>query len=281
MAELDTRILIRTTGVDAPALALARRLQQASGAPVTLIADARSGAVEAVDPDVIALSSTACGALGLFCPADFAWRCGDYGYYLARRRYPAVQHFWLIETDVGIYGRDPAEFFDFFRARASAVDLLAAQLRRADSSWYWSQFARACDVPAYRCLFPITRLSSRAIDAALAKRIAHGRWPQRRWLWPNDEALIATTLMNGDFVCRDFNDFGSTLYSDESFFFGAPLQGERLRIETEGPRLVHPVLFGAAYAAKLQRLGQAEPSLSWSERQRRWLAAKLNARSRW
>jgi hypothetical protein len=281
LADLDTRVLVRTTRVDADTLALAQQLQQASGAPVALVADARSGAVDGVDPDVIALSSAACGELRLFCPPDFAWRCGDYGYYLARRRYPTTRRFWLIETDVAICGGDAAELFAFFAARASEVDLLAAQLRAADHSWYWTPFARGRDVQAFRCLFPITRLSARAIDAARSRRVAQGRRLQRRWLWPNDEALIATTLMNGDFVCRDFNDFGTTFYSDDSFFFGAPLQGERLRIEARGPRLVHPVLFGADYAEKLAKLKQPEPALSGIERRRRWLAAKLNARSRW
>lgn len=281
MADVDTRVLVRTTRLDAEALALARRLQQASGAPVALVADARSGAADAVDPDVIALSSAACRALRLYCPPDFAWRCGDYGYYLARRRYPSTQRFWLIETDVAICGGDAAEFFAFFAERAREVDLLAAKLRAADHFWYWTQFARGRNVQAFRCLFPITRLSARAIDAALVRRVAQGRRPPRRWLWPNDEALIATTLMNGDFVCRDFNDFGTTFYRDDSFFFGAPLQGERLQIEARGPRLVHPVLFGAAYAQKLAQLQQPEPRLSWVERRRRWLAAKLNAGSRW
>jgi hypothetical protein len=281
LAEVDTRILVRTTRIAADELALARRLQQASAAPVALVADARSGAVDGTDPDVIALSSAACQALQLFCPPDFAWRCGDYGYYLARRRYPTTERFWLIETDVAIYGGETEAFFAFFAERAREVDLLAAQLRPADHSWYWTQSARARDVKAFRCLFPITRLSARAIDAALARRVSQGRWPQRRWLWPNDEALVATTLMNGNFICRDFNDFGTPFYSDDSFFFGAPLQGERLRIDAPGPRLVHPVLFGDAYAEKLAKLKQSEPPLSWTERRRRWLAAKLNARSSW
>jgi len=281
LAEPDTRVLIRTTRVDADALTLARRLQTASGCSTALVADARSGAVDSVDPDVIALSSAACQPLQLFCPPDFAWRCGDYGYYLARRRYPATQRFWLIETDVAIYGGEAADLFAFFAARARDVDLLAAQLRPADGSWYWTQFARGRDVQPFRCLFPITRLSVRAIDAALARRVAQGRWPQRRWLWPNDEALIATTLMNGEFVCRDFNDFGTTFYSDDSFFFGAPLQGERLQLDAQGPRLVHPVLFGDAHREKLAKLAQPEAPISAFERLRRSLATKLNACSRW
>lgn len=279
MAEAGTRVLLRTTRVDADALAMVQQLERASSCPVTLIADARSGARDAVAPDVIALSGAACGALGLFCPADFPWRCGDYGYYLARRRYPDTLHFWLIETDVGFYGGEAAEFFAFFAARE--VDLLAAQLRPADHSWYWRQFARARDAAPFRCLFPITRLSVRAIEAALAHRVAQGRFRSRRWLWPNDEALVATTLMNGAFTCRDFNDFGATFYSDDSFFFGAPLQGERLQLTAQGLRLVHPVLFGAAYREKLVKLKRTEPALSAAERWRRAVAGRLNARMRW
>jgi hypothetical protein len=278
-AQPATRVLVRTTTIDTTALALARRLEQASGCPVALVVDARFGAPEASDQSVLALSRAVCGGLGLYCPPDFAWKCGDYGYYVARRRFPHTQRFWMVETDVGFYG-EASELFRFF-ARHEDVDFLAAQLRRADHSWFWTETARARDAAPFRCLFPLTRLTARAIDAALARRLAHGRWPQRRLVWPNDEALVATTLMNGDFVCRDFNDFGVSFYSEESFFFGHPLQGERLQVECAGARVVHPVLFGAAYADKVARLQQPEPAVSWLARRSRWAASKLNAYARW
>src|SRR5262249_1055521 len=143
------------------------------------------------------------------------------------------------------------------------------------------QTARARDATPFRCLFPITRLSVRAIDAAFARRVAHARRAQRRLLWPNDEALVATTLMNGDFVCRDFNDFGATFYTDASFFFGPPLRSEELKIAEDGVRLVHPVLSGTAYAEKLMKLQRPERPLSWTQQHCRLLVEKVNAVSRW
>jgi hypothetical protein len=275
--EPATRVLLRTARDDPDMRSLAQHLRQASGCPVTLVVDVRGGGADG--SDVIALSSAACNRLGLHCPADFAWRCGDYGYYLARRRFPRARRFWLIEPDVAFFGGNAAEFFGFF-AQRDQVDLLAAQLRPADHSWYWRQTARARDVAAYRCLFPITRLSARAIDAALARRRSHSRRLTRRLLWPNDEALVATTLMNSGLLCRDFNDFGTTFYSDEMFFFGAPLRGERLPSGDDGVRLAHPVLFGRAYEDKVAALTRAEAAPRQSRRGHR-LAARLNAWSRW
>jgi hypothetical protein len=260
---------------------LADELEAISGHPTTLIADASDGAVKSAARAVIGLSNATCSALGLHCPFDFAWRCGDYGYYLARRRHPDAQLFWMIETDVRFCGADPAHFFRFFASKPE-VDFLAGRLSPADAAWYWRNTARARDVAPYRCLFPVTRLSRRAIDAAFARRIEHGKRVSRRILWPNDEALVATTLMNGSFVSRDFNDFGSVFYSDESFHYGIPLNGDCLDSSSPGVQMAHPVLFGSEYRARMQALQQrAAQRASWSKPKLSWAATKLNVLSRW
>ena len=221
----------------------------------------------------------ACSALGLHCPADFAWRCGDYGYYLARQRFPDAELFWLIESDVRFYGKDPEHFFRFFANRPD-VDFLAGGLKPADQSWYWRNTARARDVAPFRCLFPVTRLSSEAIDAVFARRIEHGKHLSRRILWPNDEALVATTLMNGGFVSRDFNDFGSVFYSDETFYYGTPLNGDCVNLSAPTVQMAHPVLFGSEYSGKMRAL-QQNPPVTWTKPRLGWAANKLNVISRW
>jgi hypothetical protein len=277
----ETRILVRTTRVDARLLELAERLRAASRHPVSLLADARF-ADAAPGFDTIPVSRPALEALGLYCPRNFAWRCGDYGFYLARSRYPAAGRFWMIEYDV----RFSVEGLEAFFAALEALpaDFLVARLARADPDWYWSAAASARDAEPYRCLFPVTRLSARAVDLLLAKRRAHGRDALRRWFWPNDEVFVATTLMAAGLDCRDLNDGPAPVYDEESFGFFQPIEGgrfERGLAHRPGFRIFHPVLYGEDHAAKLRKLaGYTERSDLW-KRLRRAALRRANARRRW
>ena len=81
----STRLLIRTAEINPAVLAFAAELEAASAHPTALIVDERAvtRAADATDGSrtVIRLSKDACAALRLHCPEDFAWKCGDYGYY--------------------------------------------------------------------------------------------------------------------------------------------------------------------------------------------------------
>jgi hypothetical protein len=277
---VSTQLLIRTKEINPTVLGLADQLEAISGHPTTLVVDATRGDVKTESRAVISLSVPACSTLGLHCPADFAWRCGDYGYYLAQRRFPDAELFWLVESDVRFYGRDLEHFFRFFANRPD-VDFLAGGLKPADQSWYWRNTARARDVAPFRCLFPVTRLSTQAIEAVFARRIEHGKHLSRRILWPNDEAVVATTLMNGGFVSRDFNDFGSVFYSNETFYYGMPMNGDCLNLSPPSVQMAHPVLFGGEYAGKMRALQQNPAAVAWTKPRLGWAASKLNVISRW
>jgi hypothetical protein len=275
------RIILRTTALDASTLPFATEIAAASGCPVVVLADGRYTSEEqTANLTIIRLTASACVDLGLYCSEDFAWRCGDYGYYLARARFPDAQHLWMIEGDVRFDG-DLTAFFEFFESRAD-IDFLSTHLQPADRSWFWTDTAAARDVLPFRCLFPLTRLSARAIDAALQRRRVHSGRLLRRQMWPNDEALIATTLMNGPFTCRDFNDFGPSFYSPDSFSFLNPIDGDQRRPSRGGVRMVHPVLFGDAYRAKVRSLRDGERrSGSWFDRQWRRTISRVNRRLPW
>ncbi|HEV2703842.1 MAG TPA: hypothetical protein VGV09_19610 [Steroidobacteraceae bacterium] len=277
----STHVLLRTKEITPAVLALADHLETISGHAVALIVDASRGDVKSEQRTVINLSIAACRELGLHCPADFAWKCGDYGYYLARRRFPDTELFWMLETDVGFCGEDPPYFFRFF-AEHRDVDFLAGKLQPAGRSWFWRNTASGRGIVPFQCLFPVTRLSRRAIDAAFAHRLKHGRRLNRRILWPNDEAFMATTLMNGDFVTGDFNDFGPSFYSDETYYYGAPMNADSLKPGPAVVQIFHPILPASQYAAKILTLQQRSlASDSWTTERLRWTAHKLNAISRW
>ena len=275
-----TILLIRATALDARIHAFADTLAAASGCTVAFVTDEDRGPTLPTDRPVAGVSVARCEALGLHCPADFAWKCGDYGYYVARARFPAATHFWMIEYDVRFAGGDVGSFFASFATRPE-VDFLAAFLGPATWDWHWAVTARARDVRPTRCLFPVTRLSARAIDALHAKRVAHGRRPLRRFLWPNDEALVATTLCHSDFTCRDLNDFVDVWYDAQTFSFTQPIDGDRFIEPSNGLKLFHPVLYGEQYRRKLARLAEAQaPRAAMREAAVR-IVAKINSLTSW
>lgn len=280
----DTRILIRTTQLDPRVIAFAETLQDASGHPVTYLLDARHAPVDAEGRSIAAISDDTCRALGLFMPPDYRWRCGDYGYYVARQQFPETSRFWMIEYDVRFVGSGAAPFFAFF-AKHPAVDFLATDLRAAGWDWYWARTCQASDVAPHRCLFPVTRLSAAAIDAVRDRRVRQSRRLTRRALWPNDEAMVATTLAgptgDSNFVSRDINSFGRAFYDTSRFSYLHPIDGDALAPDPGDVAMLHPVLFGSQYTDKLAKLAAARDTETASQRLRRRLLQKWNGLTRW
>ncbi len=270
-------ILIRTTFVSPRVAQLAEELAAASRLPVAFLHDARHPVTIDTPRPTVPLTRAGCERLGLYCPDDFAWRCGDYGLYVSREAFPQADPIWLVEYDVRI-GGNAAVFFDFFRDKRA--DLLAIDLRPAEKSWFWSSRTRSRDAVPYRCLFSMLRISGPAIEALLEKRRQHSRWLQRRALWPNDEAFSATTLTHAGFRCADINSFGRTFYGD-GFSYDRPIDGARFAPSSGEPRLYHPVLFGDEYARKIETLRRdRRPVNRWSVPKLRAFNA-LNRMKRW
>lgn len=272
-------ILLRATAPTPPTLAFADRLAEISGGPVTLLLDERRGAHDVGGRARLGLTAQGCRDLGLYCPSDFAWRCGDYGLYLARAAFPHVAWFWLFEDDVRILGRDPAAFFRYFEA--VEADLLAAEYGPADAGWYWSQFVRREGGQARRCLFPVVRVSAKLLDVLRAQRVGHSGQLRRRRLWPNDESFVATAAHLSGATCADLNDFGHTVYDAQSLSFFYPHQGETLPEEPREAILYHPVLFGEAHGRKVERLSTMARPQPFAERFARRALGRLNARLPW
>jgi hypothetical protein len=277
----DSRILVRATRTDERLLDHARLLHEASGHPVTLLVDARF-AEESAGLDMIPVERAKLEAMGLYCPNNFAWRCGDYGFYLARLRHPEARHFWMIEHDVRFSEHGLPDFFRRFDEESA--DLLVTRFSPAEPNWYWTAAASARDARPYRCLFPISRVSAGAIDILLSKRRSHSADPLRRLFWPNDEVFVATTLHGAGLHCRDFNDFGAPVHDEQSFGFFEPIDGEHFQRELAlrpGFRIFHPVLFGEEYERKVRKLNDyAERSERW-KRLRNGVLGRINGFRLW
>jgi len=248
-------ILLRTREVDDRLRVFTDELARLSGLPIVYLVDERAGPVDTGDRAKISLTRERCAALGLYCPTDFAWRCGDYGFYLARHVYPDVEHFWMIENDVRIVGDDRDTFFCKFAGDPAA--LIAGYVGEPEADWPWRRTVVSRDAVPQKCFFPVVRLSAGAIDLLLAKRQRHSRIWARRTLWPNDEAFVATTLSAAGAVMRDLNDREPRVYRPDTFSFAPPWDGSLpLEAEKGGATLFHPVLFGEGLARKQRKLAE-------------------------
>ncbi|HYZ24900.1 MAG TPA: hypothetical protein VE690_22370 [Rhodopila sp.] len=245
------------------------------------VIDERNGPADIAPWPKVSLTVPNCERLGLHCPDDVAWRCGDYGFYLARAQFPQERFFWMVEPDVRFGGAGAAAFFELFRNETEA-DLLVADLRPADHTYFWEFMITARDLVPFRCIFPVVRLSARAIDYLLAKRIAFARNARRRREWPNDESFVATLLKNHPgMVCRDLNDFGRELYNHDTLSFWKPFDGDALELSRERLTVYHPVLFGAEYRAKVERMEAPQDDRRLVRRVRRRLIRELNKATTW
>lgn len=232
---------------------------------------------------VILVTRSGCEEMGLFCPPDFAWRCGDYGFYLARHASPETSHFWLIEYDIRFGGGSASDIFRTF-AGYPEVDFLATYQQPAQKGWHWYDHVNARNIRPHRCLFGIVRISARAADHLLATRRRHAKSALRRKLWPNDEGFTATTLAAGGYSCRDINDFGETYYGDDTISLTVPIRGETFSPPLDGVKIYHPVLFGQDFErGNTSNLNSGAPRLKpgFVERQRRRILRRFRAIRAW
>lgn len=271
-------ILIRTTAFDQTTADFASTLSKASGREAAILVDERAKTVDTGTFAKVSITVNVCRDIGLFTPDDFTWRCGDYGFYLARRRFPDIQSFWIIETDVLVSG--PELFFRCMDAHPH-IDLLAANLTPAGLDWWWYGSATSRNATQFRCLFPVVRLSVPAIDYLERTRVAHSRQWRRRVLWPNDEIFVATSLIHAGFTTADLNEFGRQVYDTSSYSYDTVIDGESLNPPPAMPFLYHSVLCGEAARRKGERVRNFSQPLPWRQRAIRKGIPKINSLLRW
>ena len=267
-------ILLRTHVFGAGSRGLFAGLGGARGGGAGAPADETRQALDVGPFRKVSVTRAACRTIGLHCPRDFTWRNGDYALYLARRQFPDERFFWLVEPDVEHSFASDAALFERFDSHPD-IDLLAPYVSRPITGWWWAQTARPHPTGARRALFCFLRVSARAVDLCLRQR-RRGLFSVRDLLyWPNDEAFVATELAHAGFPIADLNDVGPPVYDDATFGYDEPLSGDDGGFRSTPDRIFHPVLYGADYAARIERIRAAERSVPRSERARRKLQRKL------
>ena len=259
-------LLIRCTTVGERERALRDALAGWFGPRIRFVVDGPGGG------EAIGLTPQTLAALGLVGFPTSGWRCGDYCYYVAAAALPKMQRAWLIESDVWPSFPDPADFFALLAD--DDADLLAPRFTQRGPEWFWFDMARQVlgTEAVHGCLFPVTRLSRRAIlhlaairretlaaEAARPREVQPDNSDAAPFLVPNDESFVATVIARDGFTGRNLSDICPAAFDPATFGWDAPLIPAEARLPELAGRMLHPVLTAKEAREKLAFLARRFP----------------------
>jgi hypothetical protein len=258
-------LVLRAHRGDAQTFAAFDRYAALPGLDVLIACDERRRPVDMQGRHKVGYDVPRLRELGLLPHPKCGWRCGDYAYYVVRQACPDYDFYWLTEPDVWVNTHDLAGFMAAFDG--SDADFLASRLRPANTAWDWYRTMAGRYAAVYACIFPITRLSGRAIDHLHAARRAARQPPSDVVFesWPNDEVFVATELMNHGFACADLNAVRTGSYTDYSLRTGLPHDRETLQTAPQDGLIYHPVREFASWF-KENAEWSADPGLRMRDR---------------
>jgi hypothetical protein len=237
---LRTLLILRCHRADAATLAAYDRYA-AVHPDVVLCCDERDAPVDMGGRDKVGFDADTLRTLGLLLHPRCGWRCGDYPYYVTRTARPDFDFYLLTEPDVLI---STANLQDTIAAlTANGADFLAARFDVRDERWEWARTMRHLYADTYGCIFPLTRLSARAIDHLHKARRAMLA-PESAEVfenWPNDEVFVATELQNNGFACMALDAACPGLITRDSFRTGLPHDRATLEAAPPDGLIYHPV----------------------------------------
>ncbi|MEG9499287.1 hypothetical protein [Mannheimia indoligenes] len=154
------------------------------------------------------------------------WLAGDYFYYAFREKIES-EYYWLVEPDVGFTFDHLSNFFSIFEAYND--DALLGNFGVREESDYWNKSANLISDETYGCLFPLSRLSGKAIDICkLERQRLSSLYSEKNAFsyidnpigvhFPNDEVLVATTLMREQYKITSFNKVMPYSFSYHQWF---------------------------------------------------------------
>lgn len=181
---------------------------------------------------------------------NMMWYNSDYPLYAIRKYFPGYDYYWSFENDVFCNGNSYKPFFNNYKKDDS--DLIISDYRDVsdEKDWYWQYNTDWCfeQNRVYGCLFPVLRMSAKAVDFLYKKRLEHAKIFKKlltnskknltqehnnlRWIFC--EAFTATELTNNGFKCRSL---------EEPYIRYLPVYNLNVQRIFENPdfKLYHPV----------------------------------------
>lgn len=141
------------------------------------------------------------------------WHCADYAFYAVKKYFPNYDFYWQFDYDVFCNGNSYSFFFNKYSCNDK--DLLIAKFGEVtlDSKWLWLSTSGWIyeKVKKYHSFFPVSRLSSSAIDFLYKKRLEHKAIfsnisTSKKNGWINCELFVPTELANNGFSCESIDE---------------------------------------------------------------------------
>jgi len=261
-SHLNSLFIFRGATVTPQFVDLIMRFKTETSFDLVFIADERNYKIDSFDLiDKYGIDDEWVRSNGLYCASDWGWKCGDYFYYRAQQQFPQYDFYWMIEPDVLINFDNLNDFFSLIPPN-NDVDFIATDIAPSDGTWYWAPKMSAWTRnQIYKTFYPLTRLSTDAIDYLLSARRALSSefinglaisTDLHDWDWPNDEVFTATTLMNGAFTSLDLRQALTKTCGNFSFRHRYPHSVKSIAIESG--RVYHPVLSDQTYSNKIYEI---------------------------
>ena len=249
----DTLFLIRAKEFDLLAQMLAKRLVESGNVHVVIVVDERENISDTTPFDKISLTEEAVSKIGMSgLPKNWGWFCGDICYYLAAAHFPNYKYYTLIESDVYLTAVGAKQLLSAFEK--CQVDGIAAQLAPKQKPPKYSNGLAALDLdPAWGCIFPLSRVSSRLLfEMQTLREEALIKFPEGKL---NDEAILVGAAQRGGFSVTQLEDLLPTCVSKETFDTNPPHLFEAVVEDKLDTRIYHPVV---TFETVLKRLRTGE-----------------------
>lgn len=173
------------------------------------------------------------------------WNC-DYPLYVIRKYYPDYQYYWQTEYDIYLNAPDYRRFLINYASFTD--DLIIDRLGIMPENWVTfknHQWAYP-EGKKYCCLYPMERLSGKAIDFLLRRRLeafvnyteAHSLNPNTT-RWPHCEPFTVNELIRAGFSCVHLKA-GSNTIAFDWISPEHPFYAQKLYLEYNGV-LYHPI----------------------------------------
>lgn len=142
---------------------------------------------------------------------DIMWYNGDFRYYFIKKYFPDYDFYWQIEYDIFCNGTSYQHFLDKYINYTE--DFLCVNYRQLSKTgkWYWLRdidWIYQNKSTVYGSFFPITRLSTKAIDFLYRKRLEHeviykNLKDKTNTRWLHCELFVPTELKYNNFSCAN------------------------------------------------------------------------------
>lgn len=251
-------LIIRTNKIGSREEEMLQIYRQHFKQNIVFALDNRKHNVDGSREDIVSVNEGVLTNLGMTCPDDWGWRCGDFFLYAVHAAYPDFDSYWMIEPDVAFHKTDPGDFFN--RCAEDKSDLLAFSIGTREKPWKHLDAAKKVYDEVYGCVFPLIRVSKPALNYLKSERARYGREWDQKSDYSNDEGFVASAIAaDPSLSMKRMQNLVPDLFSQKAFNTRNAYTFASLQARPKG--IYHPVLNDKEFWDRATRKVGTESSL--------------------